>query len=191
VARRLVDLSLRLTPNSARQKAWATIPLARAGEVQRPEALLNELSRQPAQGTTMDKLIIPSIRAAVHLNRKNPAAAVEDLRPALPNDLGGYSDGVTAYYRGLAYLDLKAWKEAAAQFEKLLANHGAVGIDVYWPLARLGLARAYAQTGDTDKSLAQYRELLTYWKNADADLRPLKQAKAEYEKLSERSSASP
>jgi tetratricopeptide (TPR) repeat protein len=190
-ARRLVDLSLRLTPNSLRQKAWATIPLARAGEIQRSEALLNELGHQPEPGTTLGKIIIPSIRAAVHLNRKNPAAAVEDLRPAISYDLGAESNGSTGYYRGLAYLDLKAWKEAAAEFQKLVANHGAVGIDVYWPLAHLGLARAYAQTGDTDKSLAQYRELLAYWKNADADLRPLKEAKAEYQKLSERSAASP
>jgi eukaryotic-like serine/threonine-protein kinase len=187
-ARRLVDLSLRLTPNSLRQKTWATIPLARAGEIEGPEALLSEWSHQPAPGTTMEKVIFPSIRAAVHLNRKNPAAAIEDLRPAIPYDLGAESNGSTAYYRGLAYLDLKAWKEAAAEFQKLVGNHGAAGIDVYWPLARLELARAYAQIGDTDKSLAQYRELLSFWKNADADLRPLKEAKAEYKKLSEQSS---
>ena len=189
-ARRLVGLSLRLTPNSLRQITWATIPLARAGEIQRSEVLLNELSHHPEPGTSLSKIIIPCIRAAVHLNRKNPAAAVEDLRPAIPYDLGGESVGVTAYYRGLAYLDMKAWKEAAAEFQKLVSNHGAVGIDVYWPLAHLGLARAYAQTGEMEKSLAMYRELLTIWKNADLDLRPLNEAKTEYKKLSERANFS-
>jgi tetratricopeptide (TPR) repeat protein len=189
-ARRLVGLSLRLTPNSLRQKTWATIPLARAGEIQRSEVLLNELSHHPEPGTSLSKIIIPCIRAAVHLNRKNPAAAVEDLRPAIPYDLGGESVGVTAYYRGLAYLDMKAWKEAAAEFQKLVSNHGAVGIDVYWPLAHLGLARAFAQTGEMEKSLAMYRELLTIWKNADLDLRPLNEAKTEYKKLSERANSS-
>jgi hypothetical protein len=46
----------------------------------------------------------------------------------------------------------------------------------------LGLASAIAQTGDSPKSFAQYREFLTLWKNADPDLRPLKEAKAEYKK---------
>jgi hypothetical protein len=61
-----------------------------------------------------------------------------------------------------------------------------------WRLLRpkLGLARGYAQAGDIDKSLAQYRELLTFWKNADPDLRILKEVKAEYKKLSERSPSS-
>jgi eukaryotic-like serine/threonine-protein kinase len=63
-------------------------------------------------------------------------------------------------------------------------------VDIYWPLAHLGLARAYAQIGDTARSLALYRELFTFWKNADPDLRPLKEAKAEYKKLSEHSRSS-
>jgi hypothetical protein len=91
----------------------------------------------------------------------------------------------------LAYLELKSGKEAAAQFQKILDNRGVVIVDIYWPLARLGLARAYAQTGDTEKSLAQYRELLTFWKNADQDLRLLKEANAEYKKLSANLPSSP
>ena len=125
------------------------------------------------------------------LDRKNPDAAIAELRRAIPYDLGGDSGGITLYYRGLAYLVLKSGKEAAPQFQKILDNRGVVMTDIYWPLAHLGLARAYAQTGDTEKSLAVYRELLTLWKNADPDLRPLKEAKAEYKKLSERSASSP
>jgi tetratricopeptide (TPR) repeat protein len=83
----------------------------------------------------------------------------------------------------LAYLELKSGKEAAAQFQKILDNSGLLTTSIYLPLARLGLARAYAQTGDTEKSLAQYRELLNSWKNADPDLRLLKEANAEYKKL--------
>jgi eukaryotic-like serine/threonine-protein kinase len=92
---------------------------------------------------------------------------------------------------GLAYLELKSGKEAAPQFQKILDNRGVVMTDIYWPLAHLGLARAYAQTEDIEKSLAEYRELLTLWKNADAELRPLKEAKAEYKKISERSPSWP
>ncbi len=91
----------------------------------------------------------------------------------------------------MAYLELKSGKEAAAQFQKIIDNRGVVINDIYWPLAYLGLARAYAQTGDTEKSLALYRELLAFWKKADPDLRILKEAKAEYKKLSEHLPSSP
>jgi len=189
-ARLLADWTLRESPDSARHKAFATLALARAGDVLRAEALVNELNKQPRLGTALSQVILPSIRAAVDLNRKSPAAAIEELRRAIPYDLGGDSAGVTLYYRGLAYLELKSGKEAAAQFQKILDNRGVVIVDIYWPLARLGLARAYAQTGDTEKSLAQYRELLSFWKNADPDLRILKEAKTEYKKLGEQVSPS-
>ena len=183
-ARTRADWTLRESPNSERHKAWAALALARAGDVQRAEALANGLSKQPRLGTALIEVILPSVRAAVDLNRRNPAAAVEELQRAMPYDLGGDSAGVTLYYRGLAYLELQSGKKAAAQFQKILDNRGVVPVDIYWPLARLGRARAYAQTGDTEKSLAQYREVLAYWKNADSDLRPLIEAKAEYKKLS-------
>jgi DNA-binding winged helix-turn-helix (wHTH) protein/tetratricopeptide (TPR) repeat protein len=190
-ARTRADWTLRESPNSERHKAWAALALARAGDVQRAETLVNELSKQPRLGTALSEVILPSVRAAVDLSRKNPAAAVQELKSAIPYDLGSDSAGVTLYYRGLAYLELKSGKEAAVQFQKILDNRGVVAVDIYWPLARLGLARAYAQTRDTEKSLAQYRELLNFWKNADPDLRPLIEAKAEYKKLSEQSPSSP
>ncbi|HXL23657.1 MAG TPA: winged helix-turn-helix domain-containing protein [Candidatus Dormibacteraeota bacterium] len=190
-ARTRADWTLRESPNSERHKAWAALALARAGDVQRAEALVNELSKQPRLGTALSEVILPSVRAAVDLNRENPAAAVEELQRAIPYDLGGDSAGVTIYYRGLAYLELKSGKQAAAQFQRILDNRGVVIVDIYWPLAHLGLARAYAQTGDTEKSLAQYRELLAFWKNADPDLRLLKEASAEYKKLSQSSLSAP
>jgi tetratricopeptide (TPR) repeat protein len=186
-ARAMAELSLRATPNSVRHKAYATLALARAGDIQRAQSLLNELKQQPTSGTALNEIVYPSIRAAVELNRRNPAAAVEELRRAMSYDIGSESGGVTLYYRGLAYLELKSGKEAAAQFEKILGNRGIVTTDIYWPLARLGLARAFAQTGDTQKSLEQYRELLAFWKNADPDLHFLKEANAEYKRLSARS----
>ena len=50
-------------------------------------------------------------------------------------------------------------------------------------LARLGLARAYALKGDTPKAHGAYQDFLTLWKDADADIPILKQAKVEYAKL--------
>jgi hypothetical protein len=50
-------------------------------------------------------------------------------------------------------------------------------------LAHLGLARAYALTGDTAKARAAYQDFFTLWKGADPGIPVLKQAKAEYAKL--------
>jgi tetratricopeptide (TPR) repeat protein len=177
------DLVLRTMPNSLRHKAFATLAVARSGDTRRAEALINELNKQPSSGTTLNDVVLPSIQAAIELDRRNPAAAVKELGPAVPYDLGTASAGVTLYYRGLAYLELKSGKEAAAQFQKILDNRGVVINDIYWPLAHLGLARAYAQTGEREKSLTQYREFLTLWKDADPDIPIYQQAKAEYAKL--------
>jgi hypothetical protein len=53
----------------------------------------------------------------------------------------------------------------------------------YFPLARLGLARAYALQGDAAKARTSYQDFFALWKDADPDVPILKQAKAEYAKL--------
>jgi hypothetical protein len=50
-------------------------------------------------------------------------------------------------------------------------------------MAYLGLARAYALQGDDAKARVAYQNLFAKWKDADADLPVLLQAKAEYAKL--------
>ena len=50
-------------------------------------------------------------------------------------------------------------------------------------LARLGVARARALSGDTAGAKAAYQDFLNLWKAADADIPILKDAKAEYERL--------
>jgi len=183
-ARELADLAVRMVPNSAEIKAVVALAVARAADFQRAETLANQVSKQPFLGTELKFEIFPCIRAAVASGRGKPSAAVEQLRPAGPYDLGTVADGVAMYYRGSAYLELQFGKEAAAQFQEVLNNQGIVPTSIYWPLAHLGLARAYAMTGDDVKSLSQYREFLALWRNADPDLRILKEAKAEYAKLS-------
>ena len=50
-------------------------------------------------------------------------------------------------------------------------------------MAQLGLARAYALLGTNVKSRTAYEDFLTLWKDADADMPLLKQAKAELAKI--------
>jgi hypothetical protein len=56
-------------------------------------------------------------------------------------------------------------------------------VDPLDAMARLQLARALALAGDTVKAKNAYGDLLTLWKNADADIPVLKAARAEYARL--------
>ncbi len=52
-----------------------------------------------------------------------------------------------------------------------------------YPLAHLELARAYQFAGDTAQARKYYQDFLALWKDADADVPLLQQAKAEYAQL--------
>jgi len=90
---------------------------------------------------------------------------------------------VPVYVRGEAYLALGDGNRAATEFQKFIDHRGVVGNFPWGALARLGLARAYVLQGDTAKARAAYQDFLALWKDADADIPVLKQAKVEYLKL--------
>jgi len=51
------------------------------------------------------------------------------------------------------------------------------------PLSQLNIGRAHALRGDVGKARTAYQDFLALWKDADADIPILKEAKAEYAKL--------
>ena len=87
------------------------------------------------------------------------------------------------YLRGEAYLSAKQGTAAASEFQKIVDHSGVVGNQPIGALARLGMARAYALSGDTAKAKTSYQDFFTLWKSAEPDIPILKQAKAEYAKL--------
>ena len=74
-------------------------------------------------------------------------------------------------------------REAAAEFQKVLDHRGIVLADPIGALAHLQLGRAYVVSGDRARAKSAYEDFLTLWKDADADIPVLKQARAEYAKL--------
>jgi eukaryotic-like serine/threonine-protein kinase len=58
-----------------------------------------------------------------------------------------------------------------------------VASDPIGALVRLQLGRALTMSGETLKAKAAYQDFLTLWKDADADIPVLVQAKAEYSGL--------
>jgi len=87
------------------------------------------------------------------------------------------------YIRGQAYLHQKAGREAVGEFHKIVSHRGVVQRNILYPLSQLGVARAYALSGDGVNARKSYEDFFTTWKNADADIPILIEAKAEYAKL--------
>jgi hypothetical protein len=85
--------------------------------------------------------------------------------------------------RGQAYLETGNGREAAVEFQKVIDHRGIVFADPIGALAHLQLGRALVLSGEKDKPRSDYRDFLTLWKDADADIPVLEKAKVEYAKL--------
>jgi eukaryotic-like serine/threonine-protein kinase len=85
--------------------------------------------------------------------------------------------------RGNAYLATHQSASAAGEFQEILDHYGVVGNEPIGALAHLGLARAYALSGDAPKARITYQDFLALWQNADPDLPIFNEAKTEYAKL--------
>jgi len=138
--------------------------------------------------TLVQRYWLPTIRAAVALERKDPNRAIELLKVASTVELGEPTMILSVflcpvYLRGETYLMLHDGNRAAVEFQKFIDHRGLVVNFPWGALARLGLARAYAMQGDTAKAKAAYEDFLTLWKDADPDIPILIAAKAEYAKL--------
>jgi eukaryotic-like serine/threonine-protein kinase len=161
---------------------------ARAGDSRAARKIAGELGRENPSDTLVQNYRLPTIEAAVMLNENNPTGAVAVLEKALPYDLAcpqqAFDSLYPAYMRGLAYLRMKQGKEAAREFQKLLDNSGIVGRDPIGALVRLQIARAQKIMNNDLAAEQSYREFLVLWKHADPDIPILKQAKAEYARLS-------
>jgi eukaryotic-like serine/threonine-protein kinase len=185
-AQTAVSAALKLAVNRDVQ-AMSALALARAGETAPADKLASELNKNYPLDTLVQGYWLPSVRAAIELERKNPGKAVDLLQSAAPYELGQPTalEGFLcpAYVRGQAYLMLHNGVAAAAEFQKFLDHRGAVVNFPLGTLARLGLARAYALQGDSAKARTAYLDFLTFWKDADPDIPILRQAKAEYAKL--------
>jgi len=165
----------------------AALVLARSGDRKQAQALVADLGERFPSDTIVNDYWLPSIRAALALDEKNPAAAIEALQPALPYEFGsptpGIAYGYPAYLRGLAYLEAGQGKEAAAEFQKVLDHRGVVLNFPIGALAYLQMARAQSLYGDKDGAERAYKDFLKIWKDADADNPVLLQAKVEFAKL--------
>jgi tetratricopeptide (TPR) repeat protein len=170
----------------------AALALALAGDAVRPEQLANDLERRFPEDTFVKFSYVPVLRAMAELERGRPAESADRLHVALAyeraanglNHGRSYLGGLhSAYVRGQALIAAKKYPEAEIEFRKVLENRGLVGLDPIGALARLQLARTLVQMGETTKAKGAYSDLLTLWKNADARIPIVEQARVESARL--------
>ena len=178
----------------ARQRAAAAIQVSKdsyaaaiasaiAGDEARAQALSDAAAKRSLPNGFAHLYGVPTVRAAIELNRKDPTKVVEYLRGTSPYELTDTGPLWAAYLRGEAYMLLQKGREAAVEYQKLLDHRGIVRNAPVGALAHLGLARAYVLQGDTAKARAAYQDFLTLWKDADPDVPLFRAAKTEYTKL--------
>lgn len=108
---------------------------------------------------------------SLELKKRNAAAVVNNFQTALQQlaPLGGME--LMEDCLANAYLELGRFEEAAAEYERILR------LNPNYPLARYHLAEAYKHKGLYAEARANYQLFLEIWKNADADIPEIVEAK--------------
>ena len=171
-------LALSRDLSSLHQSATA---LAACGQSGPAESLVDELIKRFPQDTLLNAVSIPLIRAEVELNRGNGVQAVQLLESARKYDV--YGDFWPQYIRGQAYLKQGDGARAMAEFQTILDHRGWYPLSPIYPLAQLGLAQSAALNHDDAKARKAYQDFFDRWREADAALPILAEARREYDKL--------
>src|SRR6202041_2061172 len=148
-----------------------------------------DLEKRYPEDTSVQFSYLPALTALDALNNGDAVKALEMTQVAAPYDLavpgtafysGAFFGALyPVYVRGVAYSRMGHYREAAAEFQKILDHPGIMLNDPMGPMARLQLARALFASGDREKSATVYKDLLALWKDADPDIPLVQEARAE------------
>ena len=159
----------------------ASAAFAACGDADHAQSLMDEISKRFPNDTLLNTVYWPLNHALIAMRRGDSARAVQSLEPAYRYEIvGGFWP---QYFRGQAFLSLDKGTEAAAEFQKIIDHRGWAPRSPLYPLAYLGLAQAAVLTGDGVRARKAYDNLFALWKNADADLPIMIEARRAYEKL--------
>jgi len=171
----------------------AALALGLSGDSSGSQPLADDLEQRFPEDTFARFTYVPVLRSLSALTRGKPTDAIERLQIAVRYELAVnglnfnhyYLGGLhSAYVRGEALLAARRPAEAVAEFQKIVDHRGIVGGDPVGPLAHVQLGRAFALSGDAVKAKTAYQDFFALWKDADPDVPILRQANAEYARLS-------
>ena len=181
-ASRQARAALSLAPGRV-VRALAALALAHTGDRSQAGKLADQLDAEFPASALIHSYWLPAIRAEIELHGQNYSRAIELLRPTSSYELADTPVPLApVYVRGEAYLEARQGEAASAEFQKILDHRGLVGNSPVAALARLGMARAYSVSSETDKARSNYQGFFELWKQADADIPILRQARGEFYK---------
>jgi serine/threonine protein kinase/predicted Zn-dependent protease len=152
----------------------AAVALAFAGHREEAEELFRELRSEYPSNTLLNQLWIPFAKAGGLLQAGRYDAALAELE--MTERFQGAGQFFPQYFRGLAYLHSNRKNDAAREFGHILSHQGEAPLSSLYALAQLGKARA-------TRDRSEYEKFFELWKDADADMPALVQAKREFEEL--------
>jgi hypothetical protein len=152
----------------------AALALARSGDTALAESKAAKASAQAPLDTILNSAELPSIRAAVHLQKHDPQATIQGLEAARPYDACSALALAPAYYRGLAYQDAGHF-DKAAEYRSVIDHRALTPDSSYTPLAALQLSGVLRRMGDLKSAAEAQRQVEEAWQHADRDFLPLHQ----------------
>jgi eukaryotic-like serine/threonine-protein kinase len=154
--------------------------LALCNEQKQATEALSALEKRYPQDTLIHELSVPQDRAWLAIKAGDAQGALALLERVRVHDAASYAP----YLRGLAYLQLKDSRNAIDSFQNATRLKGRAYLNRSpYALSYLGLGRAYAMAGNKPDAKKAYDAFFSEWKNADADLPVIAEAKKEYAQL--------
>ena len=166
---------------SRQTESFAVLASGICGNSKVVQSLAEDLSKKYPDDTLIQNVYVPLGKAFVALGAGQAKEALEDAEPARAY----YRIFPAAYLQGLAYLQLHDASRAVNAFQNATLSPGGnlQATTIFYAQAQLGLARAYAMSGDKAEAKKAYEAFFATWKTADADLPMLQAAKKEYAAL--------
>jgi eukaryotic-like serine/threonine-protein kinase len=143
----------------------AGMAAALCGDRPYAEKTIAALQQGYPQSPAVAQYYMPQLQAAAEIGANEPEKALETLIALEQYD----QISLAPYLRGMANAALGQMKAAILDFQIAQANRGSsllLSGSVY-PMAELGVARAYAASRDKTDSVEAYRRFLMLWKEAD------------------------
>src|SRR5262249_4087377 len=157
----------------------AALVLGMCGAREEAERIANDLAATNPQHTLINSVLVPIVRAGIELGSEQPVRAIEHLAVVAPYELGFIAALSPVYLRAQAYLKLGAALHGAAECQRMLDHRGSDPFSPFHAVAPLGLARAHAAAGNAAASVEAYELFLSNWREADADVPVLRDARDE------------
>ena len=154
----------------------AGMAAALCGDQTYTDKTIAELQQSFPRNTMVAQYYVPELKAAADIGVNEPGKALQVLVDVKAHDQAS----LTPYLRGLAHAAVGQMPAAIEDFQTVLAHRGVaivLGSNVY-PMAEIGVARAYAASGDKADSVVAYRKFLALWGEADPDQPRMREALA-------------